>query len=171
LSFSRLIVFVVGLAFVAVFVPKVGPRLLAGIFAAPAPSAASLGERSADGRQIALRADPHGHFIVEAIVNGRQIEMMVDTGATIVALTADTAHRLGIDPAESDYKAPLSTANGIVAAAPLSLAEIRVGGIAIHDVEAAIVPGQALPVNLLGMSFLKRLSKFELAGGQLLLVE
>ena len=123
------------------------------------------------GRKVAIDAGPRGHFVVEASVNGRRIEVIVDTGATTVALTASTARRLGISLRDSDYSARISTANGVVGAAPVVLSEIRLGGITIRDVPALVVPGKALEVNLLGMSFLNRLTKFEVGGGQLVLIE
>ena len=95
--------------------------------------------------------------------------MMVDTGATTVALTEATARRLGIRPARSDYRYPVSTANGVVMVALVTLDEVKVGGIGIRDVEATVIPGDALATNLLDMSFLARLSRFEMAGSQLVL--
>ena len=53
----------------------------------------------------------------------------------------------------------------------MTLDEVRLGNVALRDVTAVIVPGNALPVDLLGMSFLGRLSKFEIAGGQLVLTQ
>jgi aspartyl protease family protein len=123
------------------------------------------------GRHATLRADARGHFLGEAIVNGRQIDVMVDTGATSVALTDETAWRLGIRPPASAYSIPVSTANGTMLAAHVRLEEIRLGGVTVRDVEALVGKGDKLGVNLLGMSFLSRLSKFEMTSGQLVLTE
>lgn len=95
--------------------------------------------------------------------------MMVDTGATTVALTEATARRLGIRPARTDFRYPVATANGTVMVALVELGDVRVGGITVRDVAATVVPGDALRTNLLGMSFLGRLSRFEMAGDQLVL--
>jgi aspartyl protease family protein len=181
LFFGKLIAVVVVVALVAVAVPKFAPGVLASLVnsrsgeetVAPLDAAVTAHrvEAPLNGRQTTLRADGQGHFVVDATINGRPIEAMVDTGATIVALTAGTARRLGINPARSEFTMPIATANGVVAAAPVRLAEVRVGGIKVRDVAAVVVPDDGLPVNLLGMSFLCRLSKFELAGSRLLLVE
>lgn len=183
-SFIRIVVLCAVLAAIAVAMPKIAPDLLASVFrgdvASPKPVGASpkpvaklstQQARPRGGRKVAIDADPRGHFLVEASVNGRRIEVIVDTGATTVALTASTARRLGISLRDSDYSARISTANGVVGAAPVVLSEIRLGGITIRDVPALVVPGKALEVNLLGMSFLNRLTKFEIGGGQLVLTE
>jgi aspartyl protease family protein len=178
------------LAGLAVFVPYLAPNVVASLSAdrdvvvdeepaVPERQPLPLSEprkRPPDpepvyGRQVALRADPRGHFLTEATVNGRTIEMMVDTGATVVALTSESARRLGLFLSASDYTIPMSTANGVVMAAPVTLSEIRIGGISVRNVTATVMPGKVLGVNLLGMSFLQRLSKFELAGGKLVLVQ
>ncbi len=120
---------------------------------------------------MALSADRNGHYVADATVNGIALRVMVDTGATTVALTDDTARRLGIAPAEGSYRLPIATANGSVGAAPVTLRHVRIGDIDVDDVAAVVMPPGALPVNLLGMSFLGRLSRFQVAGGQLVLVE
>jgi aspartyl protease family protein len=102
-------------------------------------------------------------------VNGRTLAMLVDTGATTVALNAASARRLGIYLSRADYTEAISTANGLVAAAPVRLSEIRLGGISVRNVPAVVLPGEVLTVNLLGMSFLSRLSRFEIADGRLVL--
>jgi aspartyl protease family protein len=175
MSFMRLIVFGAAVVAVAVSAPKVAPGLIAYLVA-PAPEVASanapvpVSEPAPDPRQVALRADRNAHFTAEAIVNGRTVSMMVDTGATTVVLSAETAARLGIHPAKSDYTLTLSTANGALKAAPVVIDEIDVGGILVRQVEAVVVPIGATPVDLLGMTFLKRLSSFEARAGQLVLV-
>ena len=166
----RLTALVVGLAAFAVLFPKVAPSLVAMVAVAP-PADAVAPATPATGRRIVLASDSRGHYLVDAVIDGRSVAMMVDTGATIVALTGDTAHRLGIDPAPGDFTTPISTANGTVMSASVVLDEIKVGGIALRNVEAAVVPGTALPVNLLGMSFLGHLTRFEMAGGQIVLVQ
>lgn len=164
----------------AVMVPKLAPGLLSALMESRgAPSSPAVAARKApaspreplNSRRMILEADRLGHFLVEASVNGRDIEAMVDTGASTVALNAESARRLGINPARSAFTAPISTANGIVAAAPVTLAEVKVGGIRVRNVAAVVVPDGLLQVNLLGMSFLSRLSKFELSGPELVLYE
>ena len=168
----RLIVFAVVIAVLAVLFPKLGLGLRPADPAPPEPAPAVTTTRRAapaDPRRVALDADRGGHFLVEAVINGRNVRVVVDTGATLVALNEATARRLGIKLARSDFTIPISTANGTIRAAPVRLSEVRIGGIAVRDVAATVVPGDALSVNLLGMSFLSRLSRFEIAGGQLVL--
>ncbi len=161
------------LATLAVATPKFMPALLADLTAtAPAaPDATAVAAPAPGIRQAVVRADRDGHYLVEALVEGRTIAAMIDTGATTVALTAATARRLGIVPARSDYSVSVSTANGVVAAAPVALREVRLGAVTVRDVKAVVIPDDALSVNLLGMTFLARLARFESGGGEMLLVE
>jgi aspartyl protease family protein len=180
----RLLGLVVVIVVVAVSVPSVAPGIVNGLFGVGAPNRIAavpaspvdtertkpaISDAGADGRRMVLDADRSGHFMVEATINGRAITAMVDTGASTVALSAETARKLGISPARSDFNAPLSTANGVVAAAPVTLDEVRVGNLRLRNVSAVVVPEGLLPVDLLGMSFLGRLSKFELSGPRLVL--
>jgi aspartyl protease family protein len=168
----RLAIFCAAIAFVALAAPSFAPRLLATYFRADQAATATTGTaRSLSDRKVAIDSDPRGHFITDAVIDGRTISVMVDTGATTVALTTETARRLGLNLAPADYTARVSTANGIVAAAPVTLHEVRVGAIAVRDVAAVVVEGDALGINLLGMTFLRHLSRFESAGGPLVLTE
>jgi aspartyl protease family protein len=193
-SLDRVIVVAVGIAALAVAAPRFAPRLLGLVVAPPAEEevAAAPAAKPPDlvpetvvareredtgtvqrlgGRRVALRADPRGHYEVDAIVNGRAVTVMVDTGATTVALNAASARRLGLFLSQRDYTVPIATANGVVAAAPVTLSEIRLGGISVRNVKAVVMPGEVLPINLLGMTFLSRLSKFEIADGRLVLMQ
>jgi aspartyl protease family protein len=76
---------------------------------------------------------------------------------------------LGIRVSERDFTRRSSTANGVVATAPVRIREIRIGDITLRDVEGAVLPPRALSTSLLGMSFLKRLEGFEISKGRLLL--
>jgi aspartyl protease family protein len=118
---------------------------------------------------VTLAADSYGHFLVEPIINGIRLRMLVDTGATLVVLAREDAHRIGINPLPSDFRATVSTANGSVLVAPVLLKEVRVGELSVRDVPAAVFPDNRLQVGLLGMSFLSKLSRFEVAGARLVL--
>ena len=124
-----------------------------------------------EGRRVSIAADASGHYVVDARINGRTVPAMIDTGATTVAITAGTARKLGIVPARSAFTQPVATANGVVDAAPVTLRDIRIGGIVVRDVDALVIPGEGPGTNLLGMSFLGRLQKFESSGGRLVLVQ
>jgi aspartyl protease family protein len=158
----------------AITPPNVGRT--AALAPAPVPSSPARSRGNDDApqyvsgaRTVALRADPYGQFEANAVINGVSLPVIVDTGATTVALSSETARRLGIAPPQSAYRLPVSTANGTLAAAPVMLDEVRVGGISVQNVQAVIIPGNVLSVSLLGMTFLSRLHQFEVAGGQLTL--
>lgn len=123
------------------------------------------------GRSVSLRADIRGHFEVDARINGTPVPVMVDTGATSVALRYEDAVRLGLRPLPSEFDVPIATANGTTKAARVTLGEVRIGDVRVSKVEALVVPARALTTNLLGMSFMKRLGKVEMRGDRLLLVE
>ncbi len=91
-----------------------------------------------------MTPDSHGHFRVEGRVDGRRVDFLVDTGASMMALTARDAATLGIHPAESDYTIAVSTANGTVHAAPVTLNRVEIGGITVRDVAAMVLPENAL---------------------------
>jgi aspartyl protease family protein len=109
-----------------------------------------------------------GHYWLEAEVNGGTVRFLVDTGASHVVLTPEDAQAAGIYPAHSDFTAVYQTANGPAAAAPVILDRVEVGGIEVRGVPAA-VNGAPMRQSLLGMSFLQRLSSFEVAGDRLIL--
>jgi aspartyl protease family protein len=118
---------------------------------------------------VTLVADPLGHFFVEPIVNGTRLRMMVDTGASLVVLSREDARQIGISPAPADFTVRVATANGAVWVAPVVLKEVAIGEVAVRNVPAAVFPDNKLQVGLLGMSFLSKLSHFEVGGGRLVL--
>ncbi len=122
-------------------------------------------------REVRLKADPRGHFILDAAVNDRQASFMADTGATLVVLTYEDAARLGLSPHSLDFSGFAQTANGVSRVAPVMLDRVRVDDITIRNVPAAVAEKGALDTNLLGMSFLGRLKSFQMQGGELVLVQ
>jgi aspartyl protease family protein len=120
-------------------------------------------------RTVSLSPDSRGHFQTTARVDGRDIGFMVDTGATTIALTETDAARIGIHPFSSDYTTNVSTANGSAKAAPAHIASIDIGGVVVRDVDALVMPDKVLSQNLLGMTFLSRLKRFEYSGGRLVM--
>lgn len=153
-------------AFVLVAVGALsGSGLFDSLATLPAPETAAPPGRA----PVVLAADQSGHYLVDAAVGSKPVRFVVDTGATTVALSAETARRLGVMPAASAFTAASRTANGVVAVAPIRLQEIRVGGIRVAGVDAVVMPPGALSVDLLGMSFLSRLSGFRVTGRQMVL--
>ena len=145
---------------------KPEPSAVAMKAASPAAEAAPATYSS---RSVVIAPDRHGHFRVEARIDGRRLGFMVDTGASVIALTARDAARLGVRPMRSEFTATVKTANGAVQAAPASLNSVEVDGITVRDVRALVLPDEALSENLLGLSFLSRLRRFEYARGKLVL--
>jgi aspartyl protease family protein len=102
---------------------------------------------------------PDGHYWADALIEGRADRVMVDTGASVVALTRDDAARLGLDLQPEDFSGTVVTASGPVRAAPVRLQAVAVAGARVTSVEALVVE-HGLPHSLLGMSYLGRLSSF-----------
>ena len=116
--------------------------------------------------EVELAPDSLSQYRARVEINGARIEALVDTGASHVLLTAEDARLLNIDPAPSAYTARSQTANGVALNAPVRLREIRVGGIVVNDVEAFVAQPGKSQITLLGMSFLKKLSNFQVSDGQ-----
>ena len=123
----------------------------------------------ASGRSISISPDARGHFQTDARIEGQRIDFMVDTGASVVALNESSAARFGLRPSRGDYTATVTTANGKLKAARARIAMMDVGGLIVRDVEAMVLPDEALSENLLGLSFLSKLRRFEYANGRLVL--
>jgi aspartyl protease family protein len=109
---------------------------------------------SSDRAQVTLAAGPGGHFIGEGAVNGNPIRFLVDTGASMIALPASEANRLGIDYRKG-RRGLSNTANGTVPVYAVSLDTVRLGDIELQRVDAVVFE-QGLDTALLGMSFLNR---------------
>jgi aspartyl protease family protein len=117
---------------------------------------------------VAIRARAGGHFQVEAMVDGVAIRFLVDTGASEVVLRPADARRLGFDLDRLRFSRIYQTANGTVRGAPVTLGEVTVGPIRLANVTAS-VNGAPMNQSLLGMSFLNRLSAYEVRGDVLTL--
>ncbi|HWV51965.1 TIGR02281 family clan AA aspartic protease [Pseudorhodoplanes sp.] len=139
--------------------PKPEPKVKVAV-ATPTPSGARI---------VSIGRDHRGHFQANGRVDGRQVSFMVDTGASVIALTERDADRLGIRPSRGAFTAPVQTANGVVRAAPVILNSVDIGGLVVRDVKALVVSGGGLSENLLGLSYLTRLKRFEYANNKLVL--
>ena len=114
----------------------------------------------AGGQQGEVAKAADGHYWAQGEVNGKAVRFLVDTGATAVALTAEDASRLGLDPSNLRYGYQVMTASGQVRAAEVKLASLSVAGAEVDDVDALVIE-KGLPSSLLGMTYLGRLSRFE----------
>lgn len=121
------------------------------------------------GRKVLVRSNDSGHFVAEFKLNGRKTDAMIDTGATTVALNRTMARRIGISLASADFKYEVRTANGTVKAALATIDRVQIGRISLERIEALVLEDRALDGVLVGMSFLNRLSKFQVADGALVM--
>ena len=132
------------------------------VVAEPMPQAA---------RQVEVRAARDGHFYVDAEINFRSVRLMVDTGATVVALRRSDAIAAGIRVLPADFVYPVQTANGTTKAAEAVLTNVAVDDIEVRNVRALVLPDEQLTVSLLGGSFLNALQRFEVSDGRMILEE
>lgn len=173
------VVAVIGVAALSHFESlKTGAEQMFGLPTATDVTAAQSAARSAQapkqinlGSIVEIAAESSGHFNAEADVNGRPIEVMIDTGATMVALSYEDAERAGIYLSDADFTRAVSTANGVARVAPVTLERVSIGDITVRNVPAAVAEPGRLKTSLLGMSFLSRLSRFDMRSGLLTLHE
>jgi aspartyl protease family protein len=130
--------------------------------AATAPTANS-------GNMVRLRAGLHGHYRTSARLNGRSVDVLVDTGATNIGLTYADAQRAGIYVNDSDFKYKTRTANGLSRIAIVHLDRVAIGDIVVRNVRATVSQPGKLGITLLGMSFMSKLRRAEMRDGLLIL--
>ena len=109
---------------------------------------------NAKGGQAKIRSE-NGHYYPRVTINGIGVRMVVDTGATVVALSAEDARKIGIDPQSLQFTGKANSANGPMRTAPVTLPEINIEGIVLHNVRASCC---FTGVSMLGMSALERFS-------------
>ena len=170
----NLVLTAIALTAVAVATPQfldswVESRPQAGAEEALVSAAPARTRRNSRSGDVQIRAEADGHFYVDAKVDGRSIELMVDTGASVVALRESDARRAGIRVRRSDFDAPMYTANGTAYAANVTLRRVSVGRIEIRNVRAVVLPDRQLSISLLGASFLNELRRFEVSDNILVL--
>lgn len=139
----------------------------------PAPAAQSVdtsaGNTDYGGGQVRLSANRSGHYLADIEVNGRSLNALVDTGASMVVLRYEDARDLGVLYGSDTFEVAVQTANGKARAHRVKLDSVRLGSISLSGVDALVMEEGALNTNLLGMSFLRRLSRYEVRDGSLVL--
>ena len=112
---------------------------------------------AADGtREMMIRATPGGSFLTEAVVDGAQVPVLVDTGASFLTLRESDAERAGIYVGGNDFVHEFSTANGTVSAARAQARYVELGPGRVDDVTVYVLPDSRLDISLLGMNVLRR---------------
>ena len=120
------------------------------------------------GDRVALTADARGHFVTAGTIEGKPVQFMVDTGATVVAIGQGEADRMRLDY-KSGRPVRMATANGSTQGWMVKLRDVRIGDVTVYDVDAVITPA-AMPAVLLGNSFLNRFN-MRRDGDQMMLVK
>jgi aspartyl protease family protein len=121
-----------------------------------------------DGGELALPRADDGHFYADVMVEGGSVNMMVDTGASIVALTGEDADAAGVEWSDDQVQPVARGASGTVYGVPVMLGRVQVGDSEAQQVEAIVVP-EGLDVSLLGQSFLSKIERVEIEQDRMLL--
>ncbi|MGJ5620665.1 retropepsin-like aspartic protease family protein [Sulfitobacter sp. MF3-043] len=124
--------------------------------------------RMTDAGQIIVPRSADGHYYLTVQINGTDVRFVLDTGATDMVLTQSDARRAGLDPDQLTYQGRANTANGEVRTAFVRLDAVQLGDVTDRDV-AAVVNGGQMEDSLLGMGYLQRWGRLEIANGELML--
>lgn len=142
-----------------------------GLVAERVQSELTPGRAAIIGHQVEIARQGDGHFYVRADVGDTQATFMIDTGASMVVLTHQTAQAAGLKLEDMAYLQPVATANGTTTVAATKLASITIGDITLSDVDAAVAQPGLLTANLLGLSFLNRLSRWGVEKNRFVMAE
>ena len=119
-------------------------------------------------KQVLIRTNRNHQYVTRAEINGRSTEVLVDTGANIMAMNSGTAAALGVQYRDAQPH-QVSTASGQVWAFPVVLDSVSLGGIKINRVKATVIEGDFPSQVLLGMSYLRHVEISENSGVLMLL--
>lgn len=155
-------------ALVGALVLAVGQRERFDPYFARATSALGLSQQTVEGREVRIRLSPDGHFWVRATIDGVEQRLLVDSGATVTALSAKTAARAGLTPRAEPFPVIVRTANGDVRPQTARVGELRFGTIVARDLPVMVSPAFG-DMNVLGMNFLSRLKGWRVEDGWLIL--
>ena len=127
------------------------------------------GRAKSQARAVQIARGQAGEFALQARINGVNAPMVIDTGATSVVLTWETAKAAGLPLELLEYNVDVETAGGHTRAARLTLDRLAIGKLVERSVPALVVPRGQMKTNLLGMSFLDRLERWEVRADRLML--
>lgn len=126
-------------------------------------------EQVVEGEETRVRRAADGHYWLRAEVNGHPAGFLVDTGATLTAISSETAEAAGLEAREAGLPVRMQTANGAVAADLTTIDELRFGNVVARGLDAVIAPGLG-PTNVIGMNLLSRLASVRMEGDTMILV-
>lgn len=132
-------------------------------------SSLGLDDQKVDGKELRVDMAPDGHFWAVASINGVKARMLIDSGATITAVSEQTARSANIDRTSTLTPVVLHTANGVATAETGSIDELRVGNIVARNLRVVTAPGLG-DLDVLGMNFLSKLQSWRVEGRTLILV-
>ena len=112
---------------------------------------------------VMVRRNTDGKFVAQGDINGMPASLLIDTGASTVMLKSSDAESAGIDVKTLSFTTPIQTANGTVYAAPVRVRSLSIGLLHMTDIEALVAQPGSLNENLLGMSFLRRLTSYDMS--------
>lgn len=168
--FGWIVLGVVMVAAMRMVLGPVSPEVQQKAAAAPHPAFGAapmhttpMHAAKAPANTLVFAADAKGHFLVNASVNGAPVKFLVDTGASMVALTPADARAAGLASGSGDTLT-ISTAHGAATATQATVRSLRLDQLELEDVPA-VVMDESLPVSLLGMSFLSRLEGYHIRNG------
>lgn len=115
-------------------------------------------------KQFAVRRDLYGHYKTDGYINGKKVHMLLDTGASFMAMNSSHAQRLGINYVKTGQRHQVATASGLVDAFSVVLDKVEVGGIEVRNVRGSVVEGAFPRDILLGMTYLNHVDMRETAG-------
>lgn len=126
-------------------------------------------EQIVEGGETRIMMGRDGHFWINAEVDGEPVNFMVDTGATLTAVSTGTANRIGLEPRVGGIPIMLKTANGTISAEIGTVDELRFGNVVARGIDTVIVPNLG-DTNVIGMNLLSRLASWRVEGRTLILV-
>ena len=128
-----------------------------------------LSDQEVVGREVRIRMSADGHFWAKVTIGGVSRRMLIDSGATVTALSTGTAAAMGLRVEQPMFPVLIQTANGQVSARTTTIGEMRLGNIVARDLPAVVAPAFG-DTDVLGMNFLSRLTSWRVEGQTLILV-
>ena len=127
-----------------------------------------LEDQSVVGKEVRIRMSPDGHFWAHVTIDGVSRRLLIDSGATITAMSAETADAAGLDVHDATFPTLIQTGNGMISARTATVARLRLGDIRANDLRVVVSPAFG-DTDVLGMNFLSRLKSWRVEGETLIL--